>query len=76
MAMAHEAQLAEQKELTEQERQNRRDAWAASLTAHADCLAVIRATSRAEASLRDQVKHGGRYTWAGFAALNQRSGKS
>ncbi len=49
--MAHGAQLAERKEWTEHEWQKRKDAWAQSLTAHADCMAVIYAASR-EASLR------------------------
>ncbi len=41
VVMAHKAQIAEQKEMAEQEWLNKTDEWAKSLTAHADCIAVI-----------------------------------
>ena len=64
-------EVGEETTLSDEQRERRRAEWQGQITVHADCMAVIHATRRPGASLRDQSKYGGCYKHEGFDALGQ-----
>ena len=66
--IAPEWEVGEDAKPTEEEHEASRAAWKGQIVVHADCMAVIQATSRVGASLRDQFKFGGCYKHEGCDA--------
>ena len=66
-----QSQNAEKLEMTAQQWCSRIEVWKDNFTVHADCMAVIHATSRQRASIRDQFNYGLCYKHEACMALHK-----